>query len=929
TDKALKLAQFSLDHTSEPFFISSRDARVVYVNEAACESLRYSRDELQSLSIFDIDPSIDRALWDRRWGESAKIGKARFETRHKRKDGSIFPVEIRVNTIDFEGEEYHFAVAHDITGQKDTLERLRQSEERFQLAVKGSTDGIWDWDIRKGEGFHSDRWCELLGYGPGELPEKYATFANLLHPDDKSRVLEAIHLHLEERVPYEEEMRLRTKSGNYKWFLERGQAQWDADGKPLRMSGSISDINQRKRAENDLRRANRALTVLGHCAQTIVEADDEFKLLEAACRVAVEEGGYQLAWVGTREYDPGKTIRPLVQWGGDEEYIKEIGALSWDEKAEKKPPAWRAIQTARPAVFNNLQAEPDFEPWRELAEKHGYAALISLPLIVDGEVIATYALYAPEADAFDDQERDLLLKVAENISLGIQALRERAAREEAERMLRLTLFSLDHTRDSFLGMTSDSRLFYVNEAACKGLGYAREELLNMTIPDIDPHASAEGWPAHWARLKKEKSYQFESTHKKKDGTVFPVEVVVNFIEFEGEEYNFASVRDITRRNEMEERLRQAQKLEVMGQVTGGVAHEFNNMLMGIQGNLELIGDEVEGDPNLKKLIEAVLESTQRGKNLTRDLMVYSRQRVFSPQRINPRLMIEKTTENLSRLLGETYEIKAVVADDVRDLFIDAHELEGALLNLAVNARDAMAKGGVITVEVKNVSGEKPQSQEAEENQVVISLKDNGEGMAREVLDHVFDPFFTTKEVGKGTGLGLSMVFGFTKQSGGRVEIQSHPGEGTIVSMFFPVALGEKEKSGMPKPPPANLPRGNERVLLVEDDPVVREIGVAMLESLGYGVAQAENGAMALKDLDDGGFQLLLTDVVMPGGMSGVELAEKARALMPEIRVLLCTGYNPEDLDKETGVGEKFPMILKPYRKEELALRVRETLDALG
>jgi len=315
-DKALKLAQFSLDHTRDPFFVTGRDAHFVYVNEAACESLGYARDELLGLGVLDIDPDIDRTLWDRRWGESAKIGKARFETKHKRKDGSVFPVEVRVNTIDFEGEEYHFACARNITDQKDALERLRESEERFQLAVEGSTDGIWDWDIRKGEGFHSDRWCELLGYGPGELLEEYATFANLLHPDDKSRVLEAIERHLEERVPYEEEMRLRTKSGNYKWFLERGQAQWDEAGKPQRMSGSICDVDRRKQVESDLLRANRALTVLGHCAQVIVEAKEETELLEAACRVAVEEGGYQLAWVGVREYDAKKTVRPLVQWGG-------------------------------------------------------------------------------------------------------------------------------------------------------------------------------------------------------------------------------------------------------------------------------------------------------------------------------------------------------------------------------------------------------------------------------------------------------------------------------------------------------------------------------------------------------------------------------------------------------------------------------------
>ncbi len=387
---------------------------------------------------------------------------------------------------------------------------------------------------------------------------------------------------------------------------------------------------------------------------------------------------------------------------------------------------------------------------------------------------------------------------------------------------------------------------------------------------------------------------------------------------------FGAAQDITEIKHAEEQLRQAQKMEIVGQLTGGVAHDFNNLLAISMGNLELLREEVASQPDAKEFADVALGALDRGRDLTHRLLAFSRRQPLLPEAVDPNELVCGMVELLRRTLGETIEIETILAEDVNPAMVDRSQLETALLNLAVNARDAMPKGGRLTLETDRWA---PQGTDlsvmGDGECTMIAVHDTGTGMTPDVISRVFDPFFTTKEVGKGSGLGLSMVYGFVKQSAGDVKIESSPGVGTTVRLLLPKA-DWKAREADPKPAVAPAHRGEgERILVVEDDPDLRSLAVSILKDQGYAVSAAGDGTSALRLLkSDNPFDLLFADLVLPGGISGAHLASKSRDLCPTMGVLYMTGYT-ENL---AVLGNQSNILLKPFKKAALAKAVREALD---
>ena len=390
--------------------------------------------------------------------------------------------------------------------------------------------------------------------------------------------------------------------------------------------------------------------------------------------------------------------------------------------------------------------------------------------------------------------------------------------------------------------------------------------------------------------------------------------------------------DITDEVAAEEQLRQAQKMQAVGQLTGGVAHDFNNLLLVIAGNIELLKTTDDSGPKMEMYLDKVLGAVERGASLTQKLLAFSRQQALSPKATDVNGLIGGMEDMLRRTLGEAIELKTILAADLRIAMIDSNQLEHALLNLALNARDAMRDGGALMFETANVFLDEDYADQHEEvkagDYVQVAVTDTGEGMMPEVLEHVFEPFFTTKEVGKGSGLGLSMVFGFVKQSGGHISIYSEVGHGTTVKVYLPRAGRESEIATDVKQETRELERGSERVLVVEDDPMVREFPVEVLRGMGYEVVEALDGKEALAQLREGRtFDLLFTDVVLPGGMSGKQIADEAKRLQPGIRVLFTTGYAENAVVHDGQLDEGVTLINKPYMRHELLEIIRAVLDA--
>ncbi|WP_209426414.1 hybrid sensor histidine kinase/response regulator, partial [Pararhodobacter sp. SW119] len=392
-----------------------------------------------------------------------------------------------------------------------------------------------------------------------------------------------------------------------------------------------------------------------------------------------------------------------------------------------------------------------------------------------------------------------------------------------------------------------------------------------------------------------------------------------------------STTDVTELRALEKKLRHAQKLEAVGQLTGGIAHDFNNLLTIIVGSAEALADTHADDPKARRLAEVTMQAAERGANLTSQLLSFARRQALAPTHLAPGKVLTGLEGLISRTINEDIEIEIRAAAGVWPIEVDPGQLENAILNLVINARDAMPDGGRLTIGASNVTlmaDDLPSVEGIKEGRyVMISVTDNGCGMPSDVTERAFEPFFTTKETGKGSGLGLSMVYGFVQQSNGHARIYSEPGEGTSVKLYFPaVDMREDQESATVNN--AGLIGGTERILVVEDDDMVRRHVVAQLGSLGYNIKEAASGAAALKIMDGGStFDLLFTDVVMPGGMNGRQFVDAALLRQPELNVLFTSGYTEDAIVHQGRLDPGVHLLSKPYRRTDLALKVRHVLEA--
>lgn len=388
--------------------------------------------------------------------------------------------------------------------------------------------------------------------------------------------------------------------------------------------------------------------------------------------------------------------------------------------------------------------------------------------------------------------------------------------------------------------------------------------------------------------------------------------------------------DVTEQRATERQLVQAQKMEAVGQLTGGIAHDFNNLLTVIIGNLELLDGPLAADPKASEVAAAALHASLRGAELTRQLLAFSHKQALQPREVDLNTIVSSTTKLLTRTLGETISVKLRLREELNRAVADPAQLESALANLSINARDAMPSGGVLTVETDNTyldvayAAANPGAIPGEYAMVAVS--DTGTGIPPDILDRVFEPFFTTKEVGKGTGLGLSMVYGFARQSRGHVKIYSEVGHGTTVRLYLPCATGESASAAEPDIDEVLSETPKVRVLVVEDNVEVRNVVVRQLTEMGHRVQQAENGAKALAILrEDQAIDLLFTDVVMPGGMTGLDLARQAKKLCPGLKVLLTSGFSNIGGRDQGDADTDLELLSKPYQRQQLARKIRDTL----
>jgi nitrogen-specific signal transduction histidine kinase/CheY-like chemotaxis protein len=409
---------------------------------------------------------------------------------------------------------------------------------------------------------------------------------------------------------------------------------------------------------------------------------------------------------------------------------------------------------------------------------------------------------------------------------------------------------------------------------------------------------------------------------------------MQLINYDGEDAILGIFQDVTERIRLEDQLRQAQKMEAVGQLTGGVAHDFNNLLAVIMGNLELLLEQVERGSKAFSLATRALAAGGRGADLTHRLLAFSRRQPLQPVPVDVNELIRGMHELLIRTLGEDVDIELVGGAGLWQCDVDPGQLENAILNLSINARDAMPGGGRLTIETSNARVDDAYAAALENvaagQYVLLAISDTGTGMDKDVIAQAFDPFFTTKEVGKGSGLGLSMIYGFVKQSGGHARIYSELGEGTTMKLYLPrstvkgAPMAAVNASAM-----AGTKERGETILVVEDDAEVRTVTVTILGDLGYEVLEAGTAAAGLTQLErNPGINLMIADIVLPGGMGGRELADEACRLRSGLKVLYVSGYAENALSHHGRLDEGVQLLVKPFRQADLAAKIRQILDSV-
>ncbi len=625
---------------------------------------------------------------------------------------------------------------------------------------------------------------------------------------------------------------------------------------------------------------------------------------------------------------------------------------------EAAPDAMVVVNQAGEIVLLNVQAEKQFGYRRD--ELLGQRVTNIIPegfaerLVTDATRSATDALAQEIGTGIELSGRrkdgtDFPIEImlspltsAEGVLLVTAAIRNISGRKDAEQHLAQMEGQyrglLEAAPDAMVVVNQAGKIVLVNVQAEKQFGYRRDELLGQRVTSIIPEGFAERLVTDATRsetdaLAQEIGTGIELSGRRKDGTGFPIEIMLSPLAGADGILVTAAIRNISVRKAAEEQFRQSQKMEAVGQLTGGIAHDFNNILFVILANTDALLEDETFSPSVTDRLGQIDKAVQRAADLTRQLLAFSRKQPLRPQQSDLNDIVTDTGNLLRRSLGAQIEIDAVLADDLCGVSVDRSQFETALVNLCINARDAMAHGGRLLIETQNVvlddeycifnAGAVPGAY------AMLSVTDEGAGIPSADLNRVFEPFFTTKEVGKGTGLGLSMVYGFIKQSNGHVSIYSELGHGTTVKLFLPRSDGVMAETVIQDKRP--IPGGSERILVVEDEPQVRANVVRQLRSLGYWVAEAPDGSAGVAAFEAAllPYDLLLSDVVMPGPLSGKLLAAEVARRWPVTKIVFMSGFTEISSVRHERLDEGALLLSKPFRKIDLARMIRLTLDTAG
>ena len=763
--------------------------------------------------------------------------------------------------------------------------QVQQAEEKYRSIFENAIEGIFQSTPEGRFITVNPAMARILGYdSPKEVVQHVSDISNqvYVHPEDrvKSNVAEK-----DQGFLHGFEFEAYRKDGERIWLSLNRRVIRDRDGIEIYREGSVEDITTRKRTEKALEASeSRKDAILKTALDCVITIDHEGHVIDFN-PAAEHTFGY------AREAVVGKKMADLIV-----------------------PPSLR----------------PDHERGFARYLTTGCSSLLGkrieiTAMCADGSEIPVELTITAIGDlphpTFTAFVRDLTER----------RLAEAELRQSEERYRDL----VENAHDIIYSHDLKGNYTSVNRAGEQSIGYTHEECLSLNIADtIAPEHVSKAREMMAKKIAGEKVTAYEVDILAKDGKRVSVEVNTKLILQDGVPVGVQGIaRDVTERKHLEDQLRQSQKLEGIGQLAGGIAHDFNNLLTAINGYSSLALQRIEGNPSVKTYLEEIKKGGERAANLTRQLLAFGRKQILQPVPLNLNDTVTDMNKMLQRLIGEDIQLSAKLATDLKRVKADPGQIEQVLVNLIVNARDAMPHGGKLTIETVNAELDREYASTHvgvdAGSYVVLAVSDTGAGMDEQVRRRIFEPFFTTKEKGKGTGLGLSTVYGIVKQSGGNISVYSEPNHGTTFKVYLP-ALATAPKSSEARAVKSPIPGGSETVLLVEDEAVVRGLACQILEDAGYRVLVAKQGEDAIRLCIEHAqeIHLLLTDVVMPGA-GGQEVADRLGSLRPGIKVLFMSGYTDEAIVHHGVLDSNVKFIQKPFSPAALARKVREVLDSNG
>jgi two-component system NtrC family sensor kinase len=860
------------------YIATLEDGRAIEVNDEFAELFGYAREELIGRTSPELNLYCDPA--DRATMVSGLMARGRikdFEVKGRKKNGQVMTGSLSASVMHAGGVPYVLGVIRDITERKRVEEKLRESALQLLEAADLAKIVYWEYDEETGEFIFNDAFYDLYRTTAeqegGYRMAKWEYGKRFVHPDDRDEL--KVRAETRDTRPgafglEQYEHKGIRRDGDIMHVLVRHRSITDEDGHVLKTIGMNQDITERRKMEDALRGSETTL-------RAILDASrDAMGVSREGIRIFVNPAYVSLFGYESDEELMGTPI------------INVIAPESRDfiEERVKKRARGEPLQ-------------PSFEATG--LRKDGTIFLMEV-------TVSTYVL---------NGQRFLLI-----------VMRDITDRKKAEDELKLLKHSIDVHYDGAYWMDTDNRLVYVNSAACKALGYERDELIGKTVYDVNPDMTPERVKKFWEGFREGGSVIGEAVQRRKDGTEFPVEITTTYVRFGGHEFACGFARDISEKRKLEAQLRQAQKMEAIGTLAGGVAHDFNNILTVIMGLGNLIQMSLNPDDRNKPYIDQIVLSSERAADLTQSLLAFSRkQRItLEPHKVNA--VVADTAKLLKRLLTEDITLKVDLTDDHAIAMLDVSQVDQVLMNLATNARDAMPNGGLLTIKTdvatldetfKKIHGFGRPGTYAH-----LTVSDSGVGMDEKTMARIFDPFFTTKEVGKGTGLGLASVYGIVKQHEGYITVRSQLFKGTTFDIYLPLVEATVQQPAVTS---AALQGGSETILVLEDDRDVRNMITKILSNQGYDTLEAANGDDAIRVFEEHKekIKLVILDVVMPG-KNGREVFDEITRIEPRAKAIFMSGYTGDIVIDKGIQKEDVEFLQKPLSVAKLLAKVREVLD---